>query len=263
MSHPEFSTITYEQDGAVAVITLNQPEKMNALSRALLSDLQNGLRHALGHGQTRAVLLTARGRGFCAGADLSAAGGDDGSDLDAAMRDFFNPTLQFIAEFPLPVVVAVNGAAAGAGSSLALLGDIVIAGESAYFLQAFANIGLVPDTGASWLLTRTLGPVRANALMMLGDRLPAKEAAEWGLILRAVPDAKLQEEARALAQRLASRATVALGLVKRLVRHAANASLRDQMLLEMEFQRTARATEDAREARQAFLDKRPGQFKGR
>jgi len=263
MSHPEFSTIAYEQDGAVAVITLNQPEKMNALSRALLSDLQNGLRHALSDGKTRAVLLTAQGRGFCAGADLTAVGGNDGSDVDAAMRDFFNPTLQFIAEFPLPVVVAVNGAAAGAGSSLALLGDIVIAGESAYFLQAFSNIGLVPDTGASWLLTRTLGPVRANALMMLGDRLSAREAAEWGLILRAVPDARLQEEARALARRLASRATVTLGLIKRLVRHAANASLRDQMLLEMEFQRTARATEDAREAIRAFLDKRPAQFKGR
>jgi 2-(1,2-epoxy-1,2-dihydrophenyl)acetyl-CoA isomerase len=179
------------------------------------------------------------------------------------MRDYFNPTLQMVAECPLPVVVAVNGAAAGAGSSLALLGDIVIAGESAYFQQAFSNIGLVPDTGASWLLTNILGPVRANALMMLGDKLPAKEAAQWGLILRAVPDAELQQEAGAIAQRLAGRATVALELIKRLVRLAPNTSLRDQMLLEMEFQRTARFTEDAKEARQAFLEKRPAQFKGR
>ncbi|WP_157667553.1 enoyl-CoA hydratase-related protein [Comamonas serinivorans] len=262
MSNPQFSTITYEQDGGVAVITLNRPEKMNALSRELMEDLQNGLRHALDGGQTRAILLTANGRGFCAGADLSAARGE-GADIDAGMRDYFNPTLQFVAECPLPLVVAVNGAAAGAGSSLALLGDIVIAGESAYFQQAFANIGLVPDTGASWLLTHTLGPVRANALMMLGDKLPAKQAAEWGLVLRAVPDAELQTEARALAQRLASRATVALSLIKRLTRMAANNSLRDQMLLEMEFQRTARFTEDSKEARQAFLDKRPAQFKGR
>jgi 2-(1,2-epoxy-1,2-dihydrophenyl)acetyl-CoA isomerase len=225
-------------------------------------ELQAGLRHALGNGQTRAILLTANGRGFCAGADLSAAGGGN-SDIDAGMRDYFNPTLQMVAECPLPVVVAVNGAAAGAGSSLALLGDIVIAGESAYFQQAFSNIGLVPDTGASWLLTNILGPVRANALMMLGDKLPAKEAAQWGLILRAVPDAELQQEAGAIAQRLAGRATVALELIKRLVRLAPNTSLRDQMLLEMEFQRTARFTEDAKEARQAFLEKRPAQFKGR
>jgi len=262
MSTPSFSTITYEQDGALAVITLNRPEKMNALSRDLMNDLQAGLRHALDNGQTRAVVLTANGRGFCAGADLSAAGGG-GSDIDAGMRDYFNPTLQFVAEYPLPLVCAINGAAAGAGSSLALLGDIVIAGESAYFQQAFANIGLVPDTGASWILTHTLGPVRANALMMLGDKLPAKQAAEWGLILRAVPDAELQTEARALGQRLASRATVALSMIKRLTRMAANNSLRDQMLLEMEFQRTARFTEDSKEARKAFLEKRPAQFKGR
>lgn len=261
MSIPSFSTITYEQDGALAVITLNRPEKMNALSRELMDELQAGLRHALDNGQTRAVVLTANGRGFCAGADLSAVGGG-GSDIDAGMRDYFNPTLQFVAEFPLPLVCAINGAAAGAGSSLALLGDIVIAGESAYFQQAFANIGLVPDTGASWILTHTLGPVRANALMMLGDKLPAQQAAEWGLILRAVPDAELQTEARALGQRLASRATVALSLIKRLTRMAANNSLRDQMLLELEFQRSARATDDAKEARQAFMEKRPAQFKG-
>ena len=261
MSNPSFSTITYEQDGALAVITLNRPDKMNALSRELMEDLQAGLRYALDNGETRAVVLTANGRGFCAGADL-AAGRSEGADIDAGMRDFFNPTLQFVAEFPLPLVCAVNGAAAGAGSSLALLGDIVIAGESAYFQQAFANIGLVPDTGASWILTHTLGPVRANALMMLGDRLPAQQAAEWGLILRAVPDADLQTEARALGQRLAGRATVALSLIKRLTRMAANNSLRDQMLLELEFQRSARATDDAKEARQAFMEKRPAQFKG-
>ena len=261
MSTPSFSTITYEQDGALAIITLNRPEKMNALSRDLMNDLQAGLRHALDNGETRAVVLTANGRGFCAGADLSAVGGG-GGDIDAAMRDYFNPTLQFVAEYPLPLVCAINGAAAGAGSSLALLGDIVIAGESAYFQQAFANIGLVPDTGASWILTHTLGPVRANALMMLGDKLPAQQAAEWGLILRAVPDAELQTEARALGQRLARRATVALSLIKRLTRMAANNSLRDQMLLELEFQRSARATDDAKEARQAFMEKRPAQFKG-
>ena len=262
MSTPSFSTITYEQDGALAIITLNRPERMNALSRELMDDLQAGLRHALDNGETRAVVLTANGRGFCAGADLSAGRGA-GADIDANMRDYFNPTLQFVAEFPLPLICAINGAAAGAGASLALLGDLVIAGESAYFQQAFSNIGLVPDTGASWILTHTLGPVRANALMMLGDKLPAQEAANWGLILRAVPDAELQAQARALGQRLASRATVALSLIKRLTRHAANNSLRDQMLLEMEFQRTARFTEDSKEARQAFLEKRPAQFKGR
>ena len=262
MSDPQFSTITYQQDGAVAIVTMNRPDKMNALSRELMTDMQNGFRHALDNGKTRAILLTANGRGFCAGADLGASR-SEGTDIDAGMRDYFNPTLQMVAELPLPVVVAVNGAAAGAGSSLALLGDIVIAAESAYFQQAFSNIGLVPDTGASWLLTRALGPSRANALMMLGERLPAKQAAEWGLILRAVPDAELLTEAKALAQRLANRPTVAMELIKRLVRLAPNTSLRDQMLLEQEFQRTASFTEDATEARKAFLEKRPAVFKGR
>ena len=179
------------------------------------------------------------------------------------MRELYNPTMEMVTDCPLPVVVAVNGAAAGGGSSLALMGDIVIAAESAYFLQAFSNIALVADTGASHVLPRALGHARANALFMLGERLPAREAAEWGLILRAVPDAQLMPEALAIAHRLAQRPTVALSLIKRLTRLAANNSLRDQMLLEMEFQRTARATDDAKEARQAFLDKRPAQFTGR
>ena len=262
MTAPSFSAITYEQDGAVAVITLNQPERMNALSRQLMDDLRDGLRYAMDNGQTRAVLLTGTGRGFCAGADLSAARGQ-GTDIDGGMRDHYNPTMLMVAECPMPVVVAVNGAAAGGGSSLALMGDIVIAAESAYFLQAFGNIGLAPDTGASWVLPRAVGNARANAMMMLGERLPAKQAAEWGLILRAVPDAELMTEARAMAQRLANRPTVAMELVKRLVRLSANTSLRDQMLLEQEFQRAALATEDSIEARKAFLEKRPATFKGR
>lgn len=262
MSTPEFSSILYEQDGAVAVITLNRPERMNALSYELMTDLQNGFRHALDNGKTRAILLTGTGRGFCAGADLSGAR-SPGTDIDGGMRDFYNPTMLMVAECPLPVVVAVNGAAAGGGSSLALMGDIVLAAESAYFLQAFGNIGLAPDTGASWVLPHALGNARANALLMLGERLPAKQAAEWGLILRAVPDAELMAEAKAMAQRLANRPTVAMELVKRLVRLAPNTSLRDQMLLEQEFQRAARATEDATEARKAFMEKRPAVFKGR
>ncbi len=262
MTNPRFDHILYEQDGGVAIITLNRPERLNALSIGLMTDLQAGLRYALDGGQTRAVVLTGAGRGFCAGADLSASRNAKG-DIDGGMRDFFNPTLQMVSEFPLPLITAVNGPAAGGGSSLALAGDIVIAAESAYFQQSFSNIGLVPDMGASWVLPRNLSRSRANALAMLGDRLAAQEAHDWGLILKCVPDADLMTEARALAQRLASRATVALSLSKRLMRQGLDNSLRDQLLLEQEFQRVARATEDATEARQAFLDKRPAVFKGR
>jgi 2-(1,2-epoxy-1,2-dihydrophenyl)acetyl-CoA isomerase len=259
---PQFEHIRYEQDGAVAVITLNRPERMNALSRALMRELNDAFRHALDGGESRAVLLTGTGKGFCAGADLTAAW-PPGADQDAPMRELYNPTMEMVTDCPLPVVVAVNGAAAGGGSSLALMGDIVIAAESAYFLQAFSNIALVADTGASHVLPRALGHARANALFMLGERLPAREAAEWGLILRAVPDAQLMPEALAIAHRLAQRPTVALSLIKRLTRLAANNSLRDQMLLEMEFQRTARATDDAAEGVRAFREKRPPVFTGR
>ncbi len=262
MNLPSFEHILYEQDGAVAIITLNRPERLNALNIGLMRDVQAGLRHVLGSGQARAVVLTGAGRGFCAGADLSAARSPDG-DIDGGMRDHFNPLVQMVSEFPLPLITAVNGPAAGGGSSLALAGDLVLAAESAYFQQSFSNIGLVPDMGASWVLPRTLSRSRANALTMLGEKLPAQEAASWGLILRAVPDAQLMAEARALAQRLASRATMALSLGKRLMRQGLDNSLRDQLLLEQEFQRSARATEDATEARQAFLDKRPAVFKGR
>lgn len=262
MTTPSFDHILYEQDGGVAILTLNRPERLNALDIGLMTDLQAALRHVLDGGQTRAVVLTGAGRGFCAGADLSSSSKAT-SDIDGAMRDFFNPTLQMVSEFPLPLITAVNGPAAGGGSSLALAGDMVIAAESAYFQQSFSNIGLVPDMGASWVLPRSLSRSRANALVMLGDRLPAQEAEDWGLILKCVPDADLMTEARALAQRLAGRATVALSLSKRLLRHGLDNSLRDQLLLEQEFQRTARATEDATEAIQAFLDKRPAVFKGR
>ena len=262
MPAPHFEHIRHEQDGAVAVITLNRPERMNALSRALMTELNDAFRHTLDAGQSRAILLTGTGKGFCAGADLTAAW-PPGADQDAPMREHFNPTMAMVADCPLPVVVAVNGAAAGGGSSLALMGDIVIAAESAYFLQAFANIALVADTGASHVLPKALGNARANALFLLGERLSAREAAQWGLIWRCVPDAQLMPEALALAHRLAERPTVALSLIKRLTRQAATNSLLDQMLLEMECQRTASQSADAAEGVRAFFEKRPAVFTGR
>jgi 2-(1,2-epoxy-1,2-dihydrophenyl)acetyl-CoA isomerase len=258
-----FEFLILDQSEAVATITLNRPDRLNALGAEMLDELAEALRSVLRAGDARAIVLGAAGRGFCAGADLRAARRDNGRDVDATMRDQFNATALLLRECPLPTVAAVNGAAAGAGSSLALLCDFVVAGTSAYFQQSFSNIGYVPDTGASWLLPRALGTSRATELMMLGDRLPAQQAVDWGLIHKCVPDEALQQESRALAVRLASRPTVALGLIKRLIRHGATNSLRDQMLLEQEFQRIARATEDSAEARAAFKDKRPPVFKGR
>jgi 2-(1,2-epoxy-1,2-dihydrophenyl)acetyl-CoA isomerase len=258
-----FQYLTLEHTGAVSVVRLNRPERLNALSPDLIQELGAAIREVLRLGTSRAILLAAAGRSFCSGVDLQAPRRDVGADTESTIRDLFNITALMLRECPLPTVAAVQGAAAGAGCSLALLCDFVVAADSAYFLQAFSNIGLVPDTGSSWLVTRLVGPARATELMMLGDRLPAATAAQWGLIHRAVPDEQLEAESLALAERLAARPTLSLKYIKRLVRHASTSSLRDQMLMEQEYQALMRNTEDAAEARAAFKEKRQPMFKGR
>jgi len=258
-----FQHLEVSGDDAVASIRLNRPDRLNALNTELALELGEAIRQALRGGRARSILLSGAGKAFCSGADLTGPRRDVGEDAEANIRDVFNPLATLLRECPIPVVAAVQGAAAGAGASLALLCDFVVAGESAYFLQAFSNIGLVPDTGSSWLLTHALGPARATELMMLGERLPARAAADWGLIHRCVPDAALVADSTALAERLAARPTVALKYIKRLVRQAPTSSLRDQMLLEQEYQAIARKSEDAVEARAAFKDKRTPVFKGR
>jgi 2-(1,2-epoxy-1,2-dihydrophenyl)acetyl-CoA isomerase len=255
--------IIVEQDAnGVATLTLNRPESLNALNSALLDEMRAAVERLPGEG-ARCLLLTGAGRAFSSGADLAAgAGGGMPDDLGAALEEHFNPLIEAILAAPVPVVAAVNGPCAGAGCSLALAADIVLAGRSAYFLQAFVNIGLVPDAGATWLLPRLAGRARAIEMMMLGERVPAEQAQAWGMIARVVEDAALADEARALAARLAAGPTRALGLIRRLARDSAHLSLADALAAERTAQREAGRTADFRAGVMAFLAKQPARFEG-
>lgn len=259
--------MTFEQIRAeltpanVGAITLNRPETLNALTSQMLDELRAAVT-ALPEQGARCLLLTGEGRGFSSGADLAAGGGLP-EDVGLALERHFNPLMEAIAAAPIPVVAAVNGPAAGAGASLALMADIVIAGASAYFLQAFVNVGLVPDAGATWLLPRLAGRARAMEMMMLGERIPAERAAAWGMISRVVEDEFLAEEALVLAATLARGPTRALGLIRRLARDAEQASLTDALAAERVAQREAGETEDFKGAVFAFLQKRQPTFEGR
>ena len=246
---------------AVATITIARPDKLNALSAQTVDELRAAVEQAPRDG-ARCLLLTGEGRGFSSGADLATGGGLP-DDVGASLEQHFNPLVEAIFALPIPVVAAVNGAAAGAGCSLALAADIVIAGRSAYFLQAFINIGLIPDAGATWLLPRLAGRARAMEMMMLGERISASQAQDWGLISRVVEDEHLESEAVLLATRLAQGPTVALGLVRRLARDAEQVSLTDALAAERLAQRDAGSTQDFRAAVMAFLQKHQPRFEGR
>jgi 2-(1,2-epoxy-1,2-dihydrophenyl)acetyl-CoA isomerase len=246
---------------AVATLTIARPETLNALSARTVAELREAVGEAAESG-ARCLLLTGEGRGFSSGADLAGSGGLP-EDAGEALEKGFNPLVEALFSLPIPVVAAVNGPAAGAGCSLALAADIVIAARSAYFLQAFVNIGLVPDAGATWLLPRLAGRARAMEMMMLGERISAEQARDWGLIARVVDDEFLAEEAVALATRLAQGPTVALGLIRRLAREAQHLPLSDALTAERVAQREAGRTEDFRNAVFAFLQKRQPRFEGR
>ena len=246
---------------AVATITLNRPDTLNALNGAMVDELRRAVESLRGTG-ARALLLTGEGRGFSSGADLAGGGGLP-TDAGMALEKHFNPLVEAIFALDIPVVAAVNGPAAGAGCSLALAADIIIASRSAYFLQAFVNIGLIPDAGATWLLPRLAGRARAMEMMMLGERIPAERAAEWGMISRVVADEALASEAATLAARLAQGPTVALGLIRKLARDSANVPLAQALEAERLAQREAGNSEDFKSAVLAFLQKQPPSFKGR
>jgi len=251
-----------QSPAAVATITLNRPDSLNALSAAMLGELRQAV-GTLGASGARCLLITGEGRGFSSGADLAGSGGGLPDDAGAALEQYYNPLVEALFALPIPVVAAVNGPAAGAGCSLALAADIIIAARSAYFLQAFVNIGLIPDAGATWLLPRLAGRARAMEMMMLGERIPAEQAFEWGMIARVVEDQDLEEEAVALATRLAQGPTVALGLIRKLARNAGTVPLGEALAAERVAQREAGQTEDFRAAVMAFLQKRQPQFRGR
>lgn len=255
-----------EETGGVATLTLNRPEKLNAMAPESLDLFVTLLDRVRDEASARVLVLTGRGRAFCSGADLSAkdpATGGIPTDRGRGLERGHNLVFDRLRYLPIPVVCAVNGGAAGGGCGYALAGDIVVAARSAYFLQPFANIGLVPDVCATWLLPRLVGKPRATAMMMLGERIPAAMAEEWGMIWQAVDDAALMDTAYALARKLASGPTVAYNLMRQAIMDSLESSAAQALGLERRNQRIAGNTQDHHEGVAAFLEKRPPRFMGR
>ena len=253
-------------DAGVETITLNRPEKLNALNPEMHAQLRAALERATDDAQIRAVLLTGAGRGFCTGQDLAERDVSAGAapiDLSVSLGSHYNPLVRRLRALPKPIVCAVNGIAAGAGANLALACDIVIAARSASFVQAFARLGLVPDSGGTFFLPRLVGTARAAGLALLAEPLSAERAEQWGLIWKAVDDARLGDEALALARTLASGPTKGFGLLKKALYASAGNSLDAQLDLERDLQREAGFSEDYREGVSAFKDKRTPRFKGK
>ena len=257
--------LTANHDGWVE-IALNRPDRRNALNAEMHLALRAALDTASADKACRAILLTGNGKGFCAGQDLSERDPRQRAglpDLSETIKRFYNPLIRQIRAAPKPVICAVNGVAAGAGANIALACDIVLAAQSASFIQSFAKIGLVSDAGGSWVLTQRLGEARAKALALSAEPLPAAKAADWGLIWKAVPDDMLMEEARGLAAQLAKGPTVGYALTKELIHQAGSATLDAQLDREAEYQRRAGLTDDYAEGVKAFLEKRPPNFTGK
>jgi len=256
--------ILLTRDGAVATITLNRPEKLNSFTRAMHEQLRAALDSIEADRSVRALVLTGAGRGFCAGQDLADLSFEPGAmtDLGELIEQNFNPLVRRLHALPIPVLASVSGIAAGAGANLALACDIVLAARSASFVQAFAKIGLVPDSGGSWLLPQRIGMARALGLALLADKLPAERAEQWGLIWKCVDDDALADETAQLARHLAAQPTKALGMIKKALRAAVNNDFDAQLDMERDMQRELGRSHDYAEGVNAFLQKRPPQFAG-
>jgi 2-(1,2-epoxy-1,2-dihydrophenyl)acetyl-CoA isomerase len=261
----EFDRAKLDIQGSVGIVTLNHPEVMNAVSPEMLGGLMKAFDEVENPKRgVRCLVMTGEGRGFCAGANLQRPAGDSSGSSDAGLvlETLYHPFLRRIRNLPIPFVTAVNGAAAGVGMSFALMGDLVLCARSAYFLQAFRRIGLVPDGGSTWILPRLIGKVRAMELSLLGEKLPAETALQWGLVNRVYDDDELIDKAKTLATDLANGPTKALSLIRRLYWESLDNSYEEQLNLERQSQRIAGSSEDFREGVRAFLEKRPAKFKG-
>ncbi|WP_370169555.1 MULTISPECIES: enoyl-CoA hydratase/isomerase [Hyphomonas] len=263
-----YTKISYELKGDIAIISFNDPSTLNACGVDTAQEMLHAFEVAAN--EARCTILTGAGRGFCSGANLGPGQlgvqlSHEGSKPDAgrALTTHYNPLMQAIREHPHPVISAVNGPAAGVGCSLALAGDIVLCAESAYFLQAFRRIGLVPDGGSTWLLARTIGRVRAMEMALFGDKVPAEKALEWGMVNRIVADDALMSTAMEMAEKLATGPTIALSLARDLIWKACESDFDEAIYDERIAQRTAGRTDDFKEGVSAFLQKRPAEFKGK
>ncbi|MGA9597547.1 MAG: 2-(1,2-epoxy-1,2-dihydrophenyl)acetyl-CoA isomerase PaaG [Acidimicrobiia bacterium] len=259
-------SILTDCDGGLLSITLNRPDRLNALTTPMLESLNEILAAAASDDQVRAVLLTGAGRGFCAGQDLndrSVAPGADRPDLGESLENRYNPVVRAMRAMPKPVVVAVNGVAAGAGANLALAGDLVYAARSARFIQSFARIGLIPDSGGTYFLPRLVGTARAFGLALLGEPLPAEDAARWGLIWEAVDDDELVTVTTSVARGLAAGPTSGFARIKQAMNASGDNDLDAQLDLERDLQRAGGLSDDYAEGVAAFLAKRSPEYKGR
>ena len=260
-----YEHILYDSTDGVARLTLNRPDKLNAFTAAMHAEVRDALARSRADG-SRVLVITGAGRGFCAGQDLAdraVAPGERRVDLGESIEKNYAPLVLSLRRLPMPVIAAVNGVAAGAGANIALCCDLVIAARSASFIQAFSKIGLLPDSGGTWTLPRLVGNARAIGLAMLGDRLSAEEAAQWGLIWRCVDDAEFPAAVASLAARLAAAPTLALARTKEAIYGSAERSLAAQLDVERDLQRQLGESEDYAEGVAAFVAKRTPRFVGR
>jgi len=259
---PDYETIILAKSDGIARITLNRPDRLNSFTRAMHAELALALDSAA---DARVIVLTGAGRGFCAGQDLNdrAVAPDEPVDLGATIEESWNPLIRRLATMPQPVIARVNGVAAGAGANIALACDLVIAARSAKFIQSFAALGLIPDSGGSWHLPRLVGQARALGLALTGEPLPAETAADWGLIWKCVDDDALDAEVDALAAKLASLPPLGLAAIKSIIRTTGSRTLDEELDLQRDEMRRLGFTRDYREGVAAFLEKRPATFEGR
>jgi 2-(1,2-epoxy-1,2-dihydrophenyl)acetyl-CoA isomerase len=260
----DFETIKLEIGTGVARLTLNRPDRLNSFTVQMHDEVSRGL-EAVANSDARVLVLTGAGRGFCAGQDLgdrAVAPGGEGVDLGESLEKRYNPLVRRLTWLELPVICGVNGVAAGAGANIALACDIVIAAKSAKFIQSFANIGLIPDSGGTWVLPRLAGQARAMGLALTGEPLTAERAEAWGMIWKCVEDDQLQAEVDALASKFASAPTRGLAETKKLIRESGARSLTDQLDRECDAQRMLGRTTDYKEGASAFMEKRTPRFTG-
>jgi 2-(1,2-epoxy-1,2-dihydrophenyl)acetyl-CoA isomerase len=261
-----YESIQFKIDNGIAVLTLNRPDRLNSFTQAMHGEVRDALDTLQAHKSVRVLVLTGAGRGFCAGQDLgdrAVAPGGAPVDLGDSVEKYYAPLVLALRALPMPVICAVNGVAAGAGANIALACDIVIAARSASFNEVFCKLGLIPDTGGTYFLPRLIGSARATGLAMLGDRLTAERAEQWGLIWKCVDDAALADEVAALARHFSTAPTLGLARAKQALQASGLNTLEQQLALEAGMMRELGYTEDYREGVSAFMEKRSPAFRGR